>query len=258
MSQNGVVVPALHTDVTEPIPRVGPGAPDRTKELPAVQDAPTAPSAPPPAPPSAPPPVPATGQAAPPASAARRRPTLSRRALLTLSTLAAVAAAGVGAILGGAGPGRDGSAPAAGASARAAVRIEATVSGVDPSGGSGLQRDGDGWRTQTYRSATFGNLKPGVGLLLDLGTARAVSAVTFDAGSSGATVGLRAADQPTASGADLDPVGRDRVATGRTVLDGSGAGAHRYWLVWVSELGPRDGGYAASFGAPVVTGPPTG
>ncbi|MFN0280764.1 MAG: hypothetical protein ACKVZ6_02195, partial [Kineosporiaceae bacterium] len=181
-----------------------------------------------------------------------------RRQVAVLAGLAALAVV-AGAVAGTVVAGRNDDRPASSRSTRASdVRIDASVSSVDPSGGSGFERTGDGWRTQTYRTATFGNLKPGVGLLLDLGTAREVSTVTFDAGSSGATVGLRASDAPMTSGADLDPVGRDARATGRTALDGSAAGAHRYWLVWVAELGPRGGGYGATFGDPAVMGPATG
>jgi hypothetical protein len=259
--------PSPHAAETEPIPRVGPGAPDDTKELPAVTEpAAVEPAAPEPAAepvavepaaelPTAPDPADPARDRLP---AARGRAPRRRRQVAVLAGLAALAVV-AGAVAGTVVAGRNDDRPASSRSTRASgVRIDASVSSVDPSGGSGFERTGDGWRTQTYRTATFGNLKPGVGLLLDLGTAREVSTVTFDAGSSGATVGLRASDAPMTSGADLDPVGRDARATGRTALDGSAAGAHRYWLVWVAELGPRGGGYGATFGDPVVTGPAAG
>jgi len=278
--------PSPHAAETEPIPRVGPGAPDDTKELPAVAEpAAVEPAAVEPAatepvdvepavtepvaervaepvavePAAEPPTAPAPADSArvrPPA--ARGRAPRRRRQVAVLAGLAALAVV-AGAVAGTVVAGRNDDRPASSRSTRASdVGIDASVSSVDPSGGSGFERTGDGWRTQTYRTATFGNLKPGVGLLLDLGTAREVSTVTFDAGSSGATVGLRASEAPMTSGADLDPVGRDARATGRTALDGSAAGAHRYWLVWVAELGPRGGGYGATFGDPVVTGPAAG
>ena len=172
--------------------------------------------------------------------------------------LVVVAGAAIGALawrIGGTG-GPGGGAGDAGDAA--GVPVEAHVSGLDPSGGSGLARSGDGWRTQTYVTADFGGLKPGVGLLLDVGTARELTSVTLEASPAGATIGLRAADERPTSGADLPPVGEDVTASGTTVLDASSGGAHRYWLIWVSGLGSRDGGFGVTLTNPVVTGPPAG
>lgn len=126
------------------------------------------------------------------------------------------------------------------------------MSSLDPSGGSGFGRRGEQWRTQTYRTAQFGGLKPGVGLVLDLGSPQQVTAVTVEALTPGSRVGLRAADDAPAAGADLTPVGAEVTADGRTTLE-AGGGAHRYWVLWVSSLGPRGDGYGATFATPVVT-----
>ncbi len=221
-------------------------APGATAAAPATAAPEPATSAPPAAPSS--PPAPSSGTGATPASRSRQLALLAGLALL-----AVVVGAVAGFLLrdGGSGSAR----PSA---ASSATRIDAEVSSVDPSGGSGLRRTGNGWRTQTYRSADFGGLKPGVGLLLDLGSARALTSVRFEAAPAGATIGLRAADERPTSGADLEPVGKDVEASGRTALDGSSGGTHRYWLVWVSGLGSRDGGYGLTLSDPVVTGPAAG
>ena len=178
--------------------------------------------------------------------------------MLLAAGLAALAI-GAGAAAGTMLSGRDGTAaPAPSSAAPSAVRIDATVSSLDPSGGSGFEQRGEDWRTQTYRTAAFGGLKPGVGLVLDLGSARAVTSVTFEARTAGSTVSLRAADDAPTSDAGLGPVGAEVTASGRTVLDGSSGGAHRYWVVWVSGLGPRGDGFGATFGTPQVTGPSAG
>ena len=277
-------------DVTEQIRSV---APDDTKELPVVgpeplphpqphpQSGPPAgappvappaapPVAPPAAPPVAPPAVPpvapsAAPPVAPPAAppqavppAARPGPTSRGRILLAagLAALAIGAGAAAGTMLSGRG-GTQAAVPSS-AAPSAAAPIDATVSSLDPSGGSGFARRGDDWRTQTYRTAAFGGLKPGVGLVLDLGSPRAVTSVTFEARTAGSTVSLRAADDAPTTDAGLAPVGTQVEASGRTVLDGSSGGAHRYWVVWVSELGPRGDGFGATFGTPQVTGPSPG
>ena len=132
--------------------------------------------------------------------------------------------------------------------------IRARVSSVDPSGGSGLRRDGDVWRTQRYASATFGNLKDGVGLLLDLGAARAVTTVALDV-EGPIDVELRAGDRPADDGDAFTEVAAASGAEGETELSGTKGGEHRYWLVWVTRLASTGGGYEAVVGQPTVRGP---
>ena len=139
-----------------------------------------------------------------------------------------------------------GAGTAGGEAGGAAARpVELQVGSVDPSGGTGFREEGGGWVTQTYRSATFGNLKPGVGLLLDAGAERRLTRVRFTAADGPFTVELRAGGS-----ADGDPEAFDRAAgpaqaDGATTLDVRDGGSHRYWLLWVTELGSADGGYRA-------------
>jgi hypothetical protein len=132
--------------------------------------------------------------------------------------------------------------------------IRAQVSSVDPSGGSGFRKEGAGWRTQSYTSAKFGNLKPGVGLLVDLGTARAVTSISVDA-QGPVQLQLRAGDRGSQDAGDYEEVTKTQRAEGATKLDGSRGGEHRYWLVWVTELAPDGGGFSAVLGQPEVRGP---
>lgn len=257
-------------DVTEPIQRVAPAdtkelpvvGPEPLPEPPATQPPAAAPVAPhaaatvpiaAPTPPSAPPPAP-SGPATP-ATPHRTAPAGRGRLLLAAALAALVIGAGatVGTLLAGRG-GTPAATPSS-AAPSAAAPIDATVSSLDPAGGSGFARRGEDWRTQTYRTAQFGGLKPGVGLVLDLGSPRAVTSVTFAARTAGSTVSLRAADEAPTSDAGLTPVGDEVTASGRTVLDGRSGGAHRYWVVWVSGLGPRGDGFGATFGTPQVSGP---
>jgi hypothetical protein len=170
-------------------------------------------------------------------SPAGRRPV--RRILLALALAAVVAVTAVAwtAVSGNRAP-----SPTAGR-AVAPVTLPADAVSFDPSGGSGFARRGTSWRTQTYKSAQFGNLKPGVGLLLDLGTARHVAAVDLTIVGGPITVELRAADKRASTVSGYAQVAQARQATGSISLRGDGR--HRYWLVWVSELGPQAGGFGA-------------
>ncbi len=132
----------------------------------------------------------------------------------------------------------------------------ASVESFDPVGGSGFRDEGGTWSTQTYKTAQFGALKPGVGLLIDLGEAREVSSVKLETASPGLTVDLLAGDEAPSGDVDGMP-SADSVTTaeGETVLSGADAGAHRYWMVWVTELAQADGGFSAEVSTPVVEGP---
>ena len=97
------------------------------------------------------------------------------------------------------------------------------------------------WRTRTYLNRpNLGGLKPGVGLVLDLGTVQPVGAVTIRLVGRGTELELRAADSPGDRGADYDLV----VATGgpsqlRTIRLREPLQT-RYLLVWLTSL-PRVG-----------------
>ncbi|CAA9217903.1 MAG: Pseudokinase domain in MviN [uncultured Blastococcus sp.] len=110
-----------------------------------------------------------------------------------------------------------------------------------------LAFDGDAgtaWSTYEYRgSPAFGNLKDGVGLLLDLGSAQDVAAVTVT-GSPGATAEIRTGD--SADG-DIDSFG---VAATGELGDGTefafdAPESTRYVLVWITGLVPSEGGFSA-------------
>jgi hypothetical protein len=140
----------------------------------------------------------------------------------------------------------------------AAVAVPATITSLDPSGGSGFRKQsGSTWRTQTYQSAEFGNLKDGVGLLLDLASARQVTTVTLDVEGGPIAVELRAGDERAASAGGYRKVAGADSASGPTTLTPKDAGKHRYWLVWVTRLAPQDGGYRAVIGDLAVKARPS-
>ncbi|MFP5346729.1 MAG: hypothetical protein ACLGIA_06865 [Actinomycetes bacterium] len=131
----------------------------------------------------------------------------------------------------------------------------ASVKSFDPSGGSGFRDKGGTWTTQTYNTADFGGLKPGVGLLIDLGQPHKVSSVTLPSATAGLGVALLAGDQ--APSGDVKGMSSADTATTKasgTTLSGADAGQHRYWMVWVTKLAQSEGGFSATVATPVVRG----
>jgi hypothetical protein len=101
------------------------------------------------------------------------------------------------------------------------------------------------WRTQTYRSAALGNLKPGVGLLVDLGTDEPVRSVTVSLLGDGTSVELFSSD---ATAAPTGPTAMAQVAQATdapadTVLTPAGVVSGRFWLIWLTRLPAVKTGY---------------
>ena len=111
-----------------------------------------------------------------------------------------------------------------------------------------LAYDGDpstAWSTLEYRgSPNFGNLKAGVGLVLDLGNSQALSGVTIDSIAPGAKVEIRTADKPADT---LDGFSRvtDATLDKNTDLKFDKPVTARFVLVWVTALVPSDNGFSA-------------
>ena len=109
-----------------------------------------------------------------------------------------------------------------------------------------------GWSTNTYRNQpNFGNLKPGMGVLIDLGQAREVASVRIQMTSAGATVGLMAGDEDPGNDSDGDQaiidtfsVLAEPVEDADTNLElKAGDESTRYVLVWITELPPSSDGF---------------
>nr|WP_225845002.1 protein kinase family protein [Streptomyces sp. HPF1205] len=100
------------------------------------------------------------------------------------------------------------------------------------------------WETSWYASADLGSLKPGVGLIVDLGSARAVSQVKVNLIGS-TDVQLMAAPGSSATPTRLNAF--TKVATGsgtNLTLTLPSKVTSRYLLVWLTKLPPAaDGSY---------------
>lgn len=131
--------------------------------------------------------------------------------------------------------------------------IKVTVSDFDPHGGDGenpeeapLASDGDegtSWSTSSYQDP-LPLVKPGVGLLFDLGKATEVAEVEVTWASPGATFELRAAESPATDEQGFELIKAVRAAGATSSIDAKGNDS-RYWLVWITDLPGGAGGSAA-------------
>jgi O-antigen/teichoic acid export membrane protein len=198
-----------------------------------------------------------------------KMPTPAVKALLATGTMAALALASVTAWTLTHKPTRAEPAVAAQASATAATRAPATahvsppavvralkpVSAVsfDPYGnGQGVNRQlaspaideslATAWRTDWYASPQFGNLKPGTGLLLDMGRTVTITSVQLLLGSiPGADFQVRVGTVAY-SLRDLRRVARTTDAGGHVHLRLTKPANGRYVLIWFTRLPPDTSG----------------
>lgn len=124
-----------------------------------------------------------------------------------------------------------------------ATAIDPEGDGDERNDSAALAIDGDDdtyWRTERYRSANFGNLKSGVGLVIDLGGSARVNEVTLDTESEGWSVELYVGDdfsgtpdtwgEPAAAGRDL----RNKTDFDLDAVVG------QQLLIWVTNPGTSD------------------
>ena len=146
--------------------------------------------------------------------------------------------------------------PGAPVAARPVPLGGAVVVDFDPPPGDGRERPGEvpnaydddpstAWRTERYGSATFGGLKPGVGLLVDLGAPTAVSRVELAVETDGTVVELRVGDATAADATGYRLVASGRSAGGTLPLVVPAGTRARYYLVWVTGLPRVEGRFVA-------------
>jgi hypothetical protein len=152
----------------------------------------------------------------------------------------------------------------AGTSAPAGDAVNVTTADVFDPGGDGqpendqdvpLVLDGDpttAWSTLTYQgSPAFGNLKKGVGLLLDLGKSQEIGGVTLTTDTPDATVEIRTADEAGTTLDDFD-AGPAGTLDASTDLAFDKPVTARYVLVWITGLVPTADGFSADLSGVTV------
>jgi hypothetical protein len=117
------------------------------------------------------------------------------------------------------------------------------MAGYDPEGDGGEHNEtassaADGnantyWKTEQYGNSNFGNLKNGVGLMLDAGSARKLSQLTVTTDTPGFTAQIKTGSSqsgPFAPASDSQAVGNT------TTFKLHGASAE-FYVVWITNLG---------------------
>jgi len=108
--------------------------------------------------------------------------------------------------------------------------------------------DGDvstSWSSELYATADFGNLKKGLGVLLDLGQPTEIHEVTVDLGKGPLDLTAYAATDPTLEGATV--IGTAGGADGRIRLRATGSVPRaQYVIVWFTTLTADSGRFRAS------------
>ncbi|RBP67238.1 hypothetical protein DFO66_102291 [Brevibacterium sanguinis] len=132
-----------------------------------------------------------------------------------------------------------------------------TVSALDPEGDDSENDDSaadvmpgekGSWRTDRYNSAEFGNLKSGVGLLVELKEETIVKEVEVKSSSSGGAFEIRSGSDP----ADAKKVGEGEFdKDGVTVELDEGVETDSL-ILWITELPQGEGGYRASISTVAV------
>jgi hypothetical protein len=180
------------------------------------------------------------------------------RVLMTVVVLLVIAAVGVGAwtigrSLGSPNTPQAETSPSASASASAQPMVVVKpekATGFDPLADrdeknemAPLAIDGKPstlWKTENYNSADLGNLKAGVGLLLDMGKSMPIGDVVATlADTSGASVELKVGDSPELG--SLKTVAKEKNGSGKITLKPDQAASGKYVLIWFTRL-PADAG----------------
>jgi hypothetical protein len=141
---------------------------------------------------------------------------------------------------------------------------------LDPPKGDGAEKvdeqnaiDGDPsteWRTAEYKNPAFGQLKPGMGVVVDLGEQKKIGRVTVDLDAAGATVSLRAGnDAPQDDPSRFTEVAGTEQANAPetvtfTIAEELKAQYVMVWITFLPEYAKKPGKYALGVQEIKVTG----
>ncbi|MEV4101237.1 protein kinase family protein [Nonomuraea sp. NPDC049649] len=197
---------------------------------------------------------------------------LLNRVLMTVVVLLVIVAVGIGAWTIGRSLGSSDdreaqpspSSPASSAPAQVQEVKAKSASGFDPLGDHGekpelapLTIDGKPdtfWKTDNYNNAELGNLKDGVGLLLDMGKSMHISDVVATLGKApGANVELKVGD--SADLASLKTVAKVKNASGKTTFKPDQTASGQYVLIWFTRLPAEAGKFHGTIYEVVVHSP---
>jgi eukaryotic-like serine/threonine-protein kinase len=92
---------------------------------------------------------------------------------------------------------------------------------------------GTDWHTEHYSTAAFGNLKHGVGLVVDAGSAVSPRQITVTTSTPGFTADIKAGPS---SSCCFDTVSSSQTVEGQTTFQLSVNPPRRYFLIWITKL----------------------
>jgi hypothetical protein len=109
-----------------------------------------------------------------------------------------------------------------------------------------INHPGEGWSSQQYLSAALGGLKPGTGLILDMGHTVRLSSVTIRFGTNvGADVQLKLGTSEVRSKGNLDSmatVASKNDIGGTFTFPVTSKATGRYLVIWFTKMPPIGGG----------------
>jgi eukaryotic-like serine/threonine-protein kinase len=160
--------------------------------------------------------------------------------------------AGASASPSGSGSSSGSSSATSGSTPGALLRIQ-KASGFDPQG-DGSEKESltklaydakpsTGWTSDTYQSTAWGGLKKGVGLRLDLGSAKTIHSAQLRIGGTGATIQLLAVTGDSLSGSTV--LAQRAGVQGAVTLTVTKPVATRYVVIWFTKPGRFNDGYRA-------------
>jgi tRNA A-37 threonylcarbamoyl transferase component Bud32 len=178
---------------------------------------------------------------------APRRPRRRRRSRRRLLVAALLAAAAIGGGVAAYVELRESGGGGGGGGGAAGTPVHLVASNAYDPQGDGHEHDElvpdatDGnpstsWETESYRgSLTFGNLKDGVGLVLDAGSPVRLSSLSVVSDTPGFVAEIRAGSSPTGP---FETVSGSQTAGRTTTFRLEVPSPRRYYLVWITRLAP--------------------
>jgi eukaryotic-like serine/threonine-protein kinase len=142
--------------------------------------------------------------------------------------------------------------------ARAAAPLKiVTAQAFDPFGSPSDEHNADApkavdgdpqttWETERYRTSDFGSLKPGVGIVLDLGSPKQARKLKLELTNGGSSIEIYGSDSMPESfdGSTQHQLARLPDASRDATLDFAGDASYQYYLVWFTRLpSDPDGGF---------------
>ena len=111
------------------------------------------------------------------------------------------------------------------------------------------------WQTDNYRGRPdFGGLKPGLGLMFDLGAERPVRSVTIESPTPGISVEIRTSPSARPAFARTTTVASGQVDQASTTIPIAQPPTTRYVMVWLTSLPSSGSGYQAEIARVTMAG----